>query len=92
MTYVSLTSITLQLNVQTVWLKQEFGRRCYFPDQTGTFQFDRDVGQTVFALTVEGAPVETSEKVLCTSPATNSASSSQPLLETRRNLHFMLKL
>ena len=76
---------TPQLNVHTVWLKQEFGRHCYFPDHTGKFLFDNEVGQAVFALTVEGAPSQTSEKVPCTTPASNSAHSSQPFYKSIAN-------
>ena len=68
---ILLHLLILQLSVQTVWLKQEFGRRCYFPDQSGNFQFDHEVGHTVFALMVEGAPIQRSESVICTTPSTN---------------------
>ena len=71
---ILLHLLILQLSVQTVWLKQEFGRRCYFPDQSGNFQFGHEVGHTVFALMVEGAP---SESVICTTPSTNPANTTQ---------------
>lgn len=62
----------LQLDPQTVWLKQEFGRRCYFPDQSGQFNFDPDVGVCVLGLTVEGAPVvQTSQTVPVATPSIN---------------------
>ena len=48
--------IHLQLDSKTVWLRQEFGKRCYFPDHNGYFNFDCDVGQCVYLLVVEGAP------------------------------------
>ena len=64
-----LSFTILQLDPQTVWLKQEFGRRCYFPDQSGQFN---EVGNSVFGLSVEGAPVnQTTQTIPCATPATN---------------------
>ena len=72
--------IIIQLDPQTVWLKQEFGRRCYFPDQSGLFHLDADVGDVVISLTVEGVPISQSQStsVPCASPATNPSSSNRP--------------
>ena len=56
-----------------MWLKEEFGRRCYFPDQGGQFNFDPDIGRRVVALAVEGAPLhQTSETVPCATPSTSA--------------------
>ena len=60
----------LQLDPQTVWLIQKFGRRCYFPDQDGQFNFDHEVGDTVCALTVEGALMNLANETA--SPATTN--------------------
>ena len=69
----------LQLDSRTVWLKQEFGRRCYFPDQNGQFNFGHEVGDSVFGLTVEGAPVHhTSHTVPCATPSISPNSNNQP--------------
>ena len=70
----------LQLDPQTVWLKQEFGRRCYFPDHSGQFNFDQDVGDCILGLTVEGVPqvAQTSQAVTVAAPATNPSTSNQP--------------
>ena len=88
---ILLHILILQLNVQTVWLKQEFGRRCYFPYQSGNFQFDHDVGHTVFALMVEGAPIQS---VLCTTPSTNPTNST-PFYKpsgSKKDLTFNVKV
>ncbi len=69
----------LQLDPQTVWLKQEFGRRCYFPDQSGQFNFDQEVGESVLRLAVEGAAVnQTVQTIPCASPATNPNPNNAP--------------
>ena len=59
-----------------MWLKQEYGRRCYFPDHTGQFDFDVEVGESVVCLTVEGAPLHQTTTTI--SPSTSSHSGSQP--------------
>ena len=62
-----------------MWPKQEFGRRCYFPDQNGLFNIDHEVGETVFRLTVEGAPVhQTTQTIPCATPPTNPSPNNHP--------------
>lgn len=67
----------LQLDPKTVFLKQEFGRRCYFPEpRSGQFNLGNEVGECVLALTVEGAPFHTAtQTVPCSVPSTSSPNS-----------------
>ena len=82
----------LQLNVQTVWLKQEFGRRCYFPDQTGNFQFDQEVGHAVFSLVVEGAPRGSQSGSCSTGPATNTLQPFYKPIASKKECAFNVKV
>ena len=73
----------IQLEPKTVWLKQEFRRRCYFPDQNGLFNLDADIRDSVLGLSVEGIPTcinqtSPSTSVLYATPATNPSHSNQP--------------
>lgn len=79
-----------------MWLKQEFGRRCYFPDQGGLFNTDHEVGETVFSLTVEGAPVyQSSQTIPCATPATNPNPESRPFYKptgSKKETTFNIKV
>ena len=49
--------LTTQLEVSSVWLKEEFGPKAFFPDPvTATFQFPSEVGRGILSLVVNGAP------------------------------------
>jgi len=41
-----------------VWLKEQFGRRAYFPDENKKFAFGNDAGHGIYILIVEGAPYQ----------------------------------
>ena len=54
----------------SVWLKEEYGQKAFFPDRGNTcFHFTSDVGVTIKYLRVEGSPVQTltSTPVPCSS-------------------------
>ena len=47
---------SLQLHPSTVWLREEFGSRAYFPDvMNTTFGLPHDIGRVSVSLVVEGA-------------------------------------
>lgn len=47
----------MQLDESTVWLKEELGPKAFFPDpSTCSFQFTSDVGRSIRAFIVHGAP------------------------------------
>lgn len=49
--------ITTQVDVTTVWLKEEFGPKAFFPDASNSsFQFTNDVGRTLTSFFVRGNP------------------------------------
>lgn len=59
-----------------MWLKQEMGRRCYFPDSSGHFNIDAEglgVSGFTFGLIVEGTPLPTNRQPE-SSPSTTVAS------------------
>lgn len=44
------------MDVTSVWLKEEFGPKAFFPDPvTGTFQFSSDVGRSILSFVVNGS-------------------------------------
>ena len=51
------------------------GRRCYFPDSSGKFNFSSEVGRCVFSLVVEGAPFQAQTIPVATAPYTPGPSS-----------------
>ena len=47
----------MQLDESIVWLKEELGPKAFFPDpSTCSFQFKSDVGRSIRAFIVHGAP------------------------------------
>lgn len=81
-----------------MWLKQEFGRRCYFPDHNGEFNFDHEVGDRVLSLIVEGTPViQANHTVPCATVATtsNTAGHNQPYykpIASKKDTTFNVKV
>ena len=41
-----------------MWLKEQFGRRAYFPDENKKFTFSSHAGHGIYTLIVEGAPYQ----------------------------------
>ena len=91
-----LAKLCIQLDPNTVWLKQEFGRRCYFPDANGQFNFDKEVGNTIYGLSVEGAPAhQVTQTVTSATPSTSSGFASQPFFKpfgTKKGNSFNVKV
>lgn len=80
----SHTSISffMQLDPLTLWLKEEFGQKAFFPNSANTsFAFSPDVGDTIKSLVVEGMGTRS---VRSQSPLVMNSSSSTPANRSAR--------
>ena len=74
----------IQLDPKTVWLRQEVGRRCFFPDTAGRFKIDRATTGILYGLVVEGTPLAVAS-LQQASPTSVQESSNNPVVAVASN-------
>lgn len=81
----------LQLEPSSVWLKQEYGRKCFFPDSNGSFNLDKHLhdiegtSRSFFALLVEGTPSSTDPAPPCVASQTTHSPTTPFFKSTKNN-------
>ena len=84
-----MCSLWLQLDSSTIWLKEEYGQRAFFPDSRNThFQFPDDISPVV-SLVVEGSAqsrqTQSSTPIATPMPSTSSSGTTyRPIFSSSR--------
>ena len=95
-------TITLHLNVQvdpsTIWLREEFGQRAFFPDAINQFHFPSEVGLSITSLVVEGSqtrPISAPEPtaaVCIPGPSTYASPVYKPIFSSKKEQSLKVKI
>ena len=87
--------LPVQIDPATVYLREEFGQRAFFPEASNEFHLPSCVGGTIFSLVVEGSQLNTRQTNLSTSAVAcipGPSSGSRPIFSTKKEVSVKVKV
>lgn len=88
-----LLCLSLQVDPDTAYLREEFGQRAFFPDANNDFQLPSSVGITIQSLVVEGSHVNARPPSTSVTSGTPGPSySGRPIFSTKKEVTVKVKV